>query len=126
MAIRFKESDARPIGRDASGVKGISLVHGDTVVGMVVADPAACLLTACATASANERCSGQISRDGPLGRRPKARRTSSRRPPLPGACRGGRRLGGGGKEGENGEGHGGRCYPTQRRGGKGVRDIKTM
>ena len=29
------------------------------------------------------------------------------------------------KEGENGEGHGGRCYRTQRRGGKGVRDIKT-
>ncbi len=48
MAIRFHESDARPMGRNTSGVKGIRLVGDDTVVGMVVADPEACLLTACA------------------------------------------------------------------------------
>lgn len=47
MAIRFRESDARPMGRNTSGVKGISLTKGDTVVGMVVADPEATLLTAC-------------------------------------------------------------------------------
>lgn len=47
MAIRFKSSDARPMGRNTSGVKGISLVDGDEVVGMVVADPEATLLTAC-------------------------------------------------------------------------------
>ncbi|MEM7782346.1 MAG: DNA gyrase subunit A [Planctomycetota bacterium] len=47
MAIRFKESDARPTGRNTSGVKGISLVGDDKVVGMVVADPNATLLTAC-------------------------------------------------------------------------------
>ena len=47
MAIRFKESDARPMGRNTSGVKGISLREGDEVVGMVVADPEATLLTAC-------------------------------------------------------------------------------
>ena len=46
MAIRFKESDARPMGRNTSGVKGISLREGDEVVGMVVADPEATLLTA--------------------------------------------------------------------------------
>ncbi len=39
MAIRFKESDARPMGRNTSGVKGIKLSKGDRVVGMVVADP---------------------------------------------------------------------------------------
>ena len=39
MAIRFRESDARPMGRNTSGVKGISLTPGDKVVGMVVADP---------------------------------------------------------------------------------------
>jgi DNA gyrase subunit A len=47
MAIRFKESDARSMGRNASGVKGISLTQGDSVVGMVVVDPDACLLTIC-------------------------------------------------------------------------------
>ena len=48
MAIRFKQSDARPMGRNSSGVKGIRLVGDDQVVGMVVADPEATLLTACA------------------------------------------------------------------------------
>ena len=47
MAIRFSEADARPMGRNTSGVKGVSLSKGDTLVGMVVADPEATLLTAC-------------------------------------------------------------------------------
>ncbi len=47
MAIRFPESHARSMGRNTSGVKGISLKRGDEVVGMVVADPSATLLTAC-------------------------------------------------------------------------------
>ncbi len=36
MAIRFNEEDARPLGRDTSGVRGISLSSGDEVVGVVV------------------------------------------------------------------------------------------
>ena len=48
MAIRFSESDARPMGRNTSGVKGIRLRGDDRLVGMVVADPEATLLTACA------------------------------------------------------------------------------
>ena len=47
MAIRFRESDARPMGRNTSGVKGISLMGDDHVVGMVVADPNDSLLTIC-------------------------------------------------------------------------------
>ncbi|HWC88489.1 MAG TPA: DNA gyrase subunit A, partial [Pirellulales bacterium] len=47
MAIRFNQSDARPMGRNTSGVKGIRLTAGDHLVGMVVADPEATLLTAC-------------------------------------------------------------------------------
>ena len=47
MAIRFRESDARAMGRNTSGVKGISLTDGDQVVGMVVANPEATLLTVC-------------------------------------------------------------------------------
>ncbi|NNF13347.1 MAG: DNA gyrase subunit A [Gemmatimonadetes bacterium] len=37
MAIRFKESDARPMGRATAGVRGIKLREGDECVGMVVA-----------------------------------------------------------------------------------------
>lgn len=47
MAIRFAESDARPMGRNTSGVKGIGLKDNDELVGMVVADADATLLTAC-------------------------------------------------------------------------------
>jgi DNA gyrase subunit A len=47
MAIRFSESDARPMGRNTKGVKGISLMSGDELVGMVVADPEGQLLTVC-------------------------------------------------------------------------------
>ena len=34
MSIRFQESDVRPLGRVAQGVKGITLEEGDYVVGM--------------------------------------------------------------------------------------------
>lgn len=37
QAIRFKEADARPMGRAARGVRGIRLRPGDTVVGMDLA-----------------------------------------------------------------------------------------
>jgi DNA gyrase subunit A len=47
MAIRFSENNARAMGRNTSGVKGISLKKADEVVGMVVADPTATLLTVC-------------------------------------------------------------------------------
>jgi len=47
MAIRFNEADARPMGRNTSGVKGIKLTSGDQLVGMVVAEPDATLLTVC-------------------------------------------------------------------------------
>ncbi len=36
-AIVFKESDARPMGRDTQGVTGIRLAKGDEVIGMAVA-----------------------------------------------------------------------------------------
>ncbi len=47
MAIRFAESDARPTGRNTSGVKGITLSGDDELVGMVVVNPESTLLTAC-------------------------------------------------------------------------------
>ncbi|EGD47668.1 DNA gyrase, A subunit [Ruminiclostridium papyrosolvens DSM 2782] len=36
MAIRFKETDARPIGRVSQGVKGMELDEGDFIIGMEV------------------------------------------------------------------------------------------
>jgi DNA gyrase subunit A len=47
MAIRFDENQARAMGRNTRGVKGISLAEGDEVVGMVVADVDGALLTIC-------------------------------------------------------------------------------
>jgi DNA gyrase subunit A len=91
MAIRFRESDARPMGRNTSGVKGISLSTDDHVVGMVVADPAATLLTAC------EKGYGKRT---PFG--PNSDETE-----------------------ESEESSSGSRYRTQKRGGKGLRDIKT-
>lgn len=50
MAIRFRQGDARAMGRTAAGVGGITLREGDEVVDMVVVDPeleGLTLLTAC-------------------------------------------------------------------------------
>ncbi len=45
MAIRFPESDVRPMGRTAYGVRGIQLREGDAVVAMEVVRPGGTLLT---------------------------------------------------------------------------------
>jgi len=113
MAIRFKESDARPMGRNSTGVKGISLAEGDKVVGMVVADPEASLLTVCANGYGKRTPFGpnldaelpELDAEGEAPSEPAAEPES---------------------EGEEGDGvNSQRSYRTQRRGGKGLRDIKT-
>ncbi len=104
MAIRFKESDARSMGRNSSGVKGISLVGDDQVVGMVVANPDAALLTVCANGYGKRTLFGPNLETAPEAVTEEAAT----------------------EEAESGEGLSGqRCYRTQRRGGKGLRDIKT-
>ena len=45
MAIRFKETDVRAMGRSARGVKAITLKEGDSVIGMSVLREGAYLLT---------------------------------------------------------------------------------
>ncbi len=47
MAIRFAESDARPMGRTAYGVRGMHLREGDEVVALSVVDDSSTLLTVC-------------------------------------------------------------------------------
>ncbi len=45
MAIRFKETDVRPMGRQARGVKALKLKEGDEVVGMSIIDEEKLVLT---------------------------------------------------------------------------------
>ena len=47
MAVRFNESDVRPMGRFVGGVRGISLRDGDEVVGMIALRPGSTVLTVC-------------------------------------------------------------------------------
>ena len=93
MAIRFNESDARPMGRNTSGVKGINLSKGDELVGMVVTEPGATLLTACVNGYGKRTPFGPNAAD--IDESSEDETSSSFR------------------------------YRTQKRGGKGLRDIKT-
>jgi DNA gyrase subunit A len=115
MAIRFDQADARPMGRNTKGVKGINLGADDAVIGMVVADPAGYLLTVCEkgygkrtpfganvagepvegeTEEASEVPSEPVAEESAEGDEAPTDRSSMR-------------------------------YRKQRRGGKGVRDIRT-
>ncbi len=98
MAIRFSESDCRVLGRNTSGVKGIRLSANDELVGMVVVDPNACLLTVCENGYGKRT---QFGNNNP---------TEDENDP----------------QGEASEDIASSArYRTQRRGGKGLRDIKT-
>ncbi|HZZ81706.1 MAG TPA: DNA gyrase subunit A [Gemmataceae bacterium] len=103
MAIRFAESDVRPMGRDTYGVKGINLGDGDTIVGMVVTDPVGALLTIC------EKGYGKRTPFGAnLAEEPEEEAETETTEAA---------------EGE--ETRSGMRYRKQKRGGKGLRDIRT-
>ncbi|EGF29346.1 DNA gyrase subunit A [Rhodopirellula baltica] len=104
MAIRFRESDSRPMGRNTSGVKGISLVGDDAVVGMVVTDPEATLLTV---------CKNGYGKRTPFG------------PNLADVSETDADESSEGGDDEAATASGSARYRTQKRGGKGLRDIKT-
>jgi DNA gyrase subunit A len=44
-SVRFQETDVRPMGRTAMGVRGVSLVDDDVVVGMEILSPGATILS---------------------------------------------------------------------------------
>ncbi|MFN7732052.1 MAG: DNA gyrase subunit A [Pirellula sp.] len=118
MAIRFSERDARAMGRNTSGVKGISLKKGDSLVGMVVADPEATLLTVCQNGYGKRTEFGPgdelAIREDAVGLDDEALddATPTEEEPATEA------------EGSDDSSSSNR-YRTQRRGGKGVIDIKT-
>jgi DNA gyrase subunit A len=122
MAIRFQESDARPMGRNTSGVKGISLTKEDQVVGMVVADPSATLLTLCENGYGKRTYFGVGEVLAPAADQEEgAESEGAEAPPVEAPVAEAPAT-----ESENGDDHSSsNTYRTQRRGGKGVIDIKT-
>ncbi|HEV7280900.1 MAG TPA: DNA gyrase subunit A [Pirellulaceae bacterium] len=121
-AIRFREGDARAMGRNTSGVRGIRLKKNDYVVGMVVTDPDATLLTVC------ERGYGKRTYFGPNaeireyetnGEEGDEAAVVDEAPADVIAAEGADEEGG--EEGANSSNR----YRTQTRGGMGIIDIKT-
>ena len=120
MAIRFSEADARPMGRNTKGVRGIKLVGDDEVVGMVVADPEGQLLTVCENGYGKRTPFGRTRRTS--ARRWTARPTASWRSNRVSRRRVGDAEGVAEDEGDE---RSTMRYRRQRRGGKGVKDIRT-
>jgi DNA gyrase subunit A len=100
MAIRFSHQDARPMGRATRGVKGIKLSEGDVVVGMVVADTDRTLLSI---------CENGFGKRTPFGRGELSGDETDTE----------------GDAAEESDTRSNMQYRRQRRGGKGLRDIKT-
>jgi DNA gyrase subunit A len=115
MAIRFDESNARAMGRNARGVKGINLQGDDEVVGMVVADPEGYLLTVCENGYGKRTPFGANTVGAePVETEETPEEPSADEPPAENAS-----------EEEGGGERSAMHYRKQRRGGKGVRDIRT-
>ena len=133
-AIRFRQSDIRPMGRNTSGVKGISLRKGDHVVGMVIADESAQLLTVCANGFGKRTPFGpngsipeesdQVSDDNGFDSDDELKNTEQPDSEPEGTIL--EADGNSSGDTENGTGVSSSfSYRTQRRGGGGVIDIKT-
>ncbi len=114
MAIRFAESDVRPMGRDTYGVKGINLGANDAIVGMVVTDPDGALLTICENGYGKRTPFGANLAEEPDVDEPEASATEPPEPPVADAS-----------DSSVDEARSGMRYRKQRRGGKGLRDIRT-
>jgi DNA gyrase subunit A len=113
MAIRFDEADARAMGRNTRGVKGINLAGEDEVVGMVVADPDGFLLTVCANGYGKRtpfgaNVAGDVTDDSDEPVEEAVAEPASEEA---------------GEEGPQDRSN--MRYRKQRRGGKGVRDVRT-
>jgi DNA gyrase subunit A len=108
MVIRFDESQARAIGRNTRGVRGINLQGDDEVIGMVVTDPEGYLLTVCENGYGKRTPFGQnvaVEVETAEGDEEPAEEPAS--------------------DEEAVEEKSQARYRKQRRGGKGIRDIRT-
>ncbi|WP_437205282.1 DNA gyrase subunit A [Planctomicrobium sp. SH664] len=116
MTIRFSEADARPMGRNTRGVKGMSLGKGDEIVGMVIADENSTLLTVCENGYGKRTPFGAADLDLPDGEPTDAdveEKTTAAEEVAEA------------DDEESSSGSSTMRYRRQRRGGKGLRDIKT-
>lgn len=119
MSIRFSHTDARAQGRNTRGVKGISLSKDDRVIGMVIVNEEMCLLTACEHGHGKRTPFGPgitdtveseteaVSANDEQDQATEATDTETSETETPQVYKGNMR------------------YRRQRRGGKGLRDIKT-
>jgi DNA gyrase subunit A len=114
MSLRFDEADARAMGRNTRGVRGIKLGTDDEVVGMVVTEPGGYLLTVCANGYGKRTPFGANTQG--VAAEDEADAADEAAEPA--------------AEGEEGEeaaagDNSARRYRKQRRGGKGIRDVRT-
>ncbi len=116
MAIRFAEADARAMGRNTYGVKGINLGEGDAIVGIVVTDPDGALLTVCENGYGKRTPFGANLAEEPEEEtsEPEALATEGAEASVADAS-----------DSESDETRSGMRYRKQKRGGKGLRDIRT-
>ena len=126
MAIRFGESDARSMGRGATGVYGIKLdkKKEDVLVGMVVADPDGFLLTLCENGYGKRtpfgaNTAGEATDEGEDDA---AEPSTAVEPAAPSRDREGASSDPDGEPAEADKSA--MRYRKQRRGGKGVKDVK--
>ena len=117
MAIRFPHTDARAMGRATAGVRGINLMKGDELVGIVVAKPDMQLLTAC------ENGYGKRTPFGTGGVVPEVDIPDDEAAEAADQEAEGDSDDNGSDD--NGDERSGFQYRAQRRGGKGLRDIRT-
>ncbi|HEV3262611.1 MAG TPA: DNA gyrase C-terminal beta-propeller domain-containing protein, partial [Gemmataceae bacterium] len=116
MAIRFDEAQARAMGRNTRGVKGITLQEGDEVIGMVVADPEGYLLTVCENGYGKRTPFGQNTAGEEVAEAEAEEPPEEPAEEPPPAS---------GEEAEAVKDRSSMRYRKQRRGGRGVRDIRT-
>ena len=115
MAIRFAQSDARSMGRNTRGVKGIKLSKSGQVIGMVIADPRYCLLTV---------CENGYGKRTPFGFIPDSEEADEEQPETDEELSASEADSDEGSDEEQ-ETRSGMQYRRQKRGGKGIRDIRT-
>ncbi|MBP3695155.1 MAG: DNA gyrase subunit A [Thermoguttaceae bacterium] len=120
-AIRFDHTDVRPMGRTATGVRGIKLRDADEVVGMAIVKPGANLLTVCENGYAKQTPFGHDTSEVPApedenAEVPENTELPETEEPVESAE---------GADGAENADSSARSYRRQTRGGMGIMDIRT-
>ncbi|QDT65019.1 DNA gyrase subunit A [Calycomorphotria hydatis] len=110
MSIRFNHEDARAMGRNTRGVRGIALGKNDAVMGLVVAEPDMFLLTVCEKGYGKRTPFGLVESESAEDNGESETDAETETPE---------------EGGEQTAYTGNMRYRRQRRGGKGLRDIRT-